>query len=413
MLFCLLLYKWPTVLHPAPEKIKLAKLDSKHVNCVAADPSLSSDNSHNQSSRVLTNGTEFTSKHITADLLPKCPLSHAISGSCDHNGGVLTSKDGDLKLTIPEGAIKEGDLVTLSLASDLYGPFVLPSKRQADVVSPYYWIGVTGSYHFQKPVQVSFQHFAVVTACDPSHYQLLCCEDDDDSYTMRPDVGCSLRFTVQDDISWCTFNTDDFCSYCLFPGCEDPVINRIAAIYLKTQDSHCFTTEIWFSFPISQCLERNKELYTKQGMVLYHKCNHIFEAPCDKSSTYFFTLSYRQDFNGWDVKHCRSKKIKTKEINFYNYYKTMKELKTIEDNSLFPQRFVVNVKKKSGCNTDLNTEIMIALHKNEGETLESIPSTLFVQMSALKEMIANRSRVSITNSVAQRSTTNSGTVPSY
>ena len=257
------------------------------MNCVAADPSLSSDNSHNQSSRVLTNGTEFTSKHIAADLLPKCPLSHAISGSCDHNGGVLTSKDGDLKLTIPEGAIKEGDLVTLSLASDLYGPFVLPSKRQADVVSPYYWIGVTGSYHFQKPVQVSFQHFAVVTACDPSHYQLLCCEDYDDSYTMRPDVGCSLRLTVQDDISWCTFNTDGFCSYCLFPGCEDPIINRIAAIYLKTQDSHCFTREIWFSFPISQCLERNKELYTKKGMVLDHKYNHIFEAPCDKVAHIF------------------------------------------------------------------------------------------------------------------------------
>ena len=81
------------------------------MNCVAADPSLSSDNSHNQSSRVLTNGTEFTSKHITADLLPKCPLSHAISGLCDHNGGVLTSKNGDLKLTIPEGAIKDGDSV--------------------------------------------------------------------------------------------------------------------------------------------------------------------------------------------------------------------------------------------------------------------------------------------------------------
>ena len=171
------------------------------MDCVAADPSPSSDNSHNQSSRVLTNGTEFTSKHITADLLSKCPLSHAISGSCDHNGRVLTSKDGDLKLTIPEGAIKEGDLVTLSLASDLYGPFVLPSKRQADVVIPYYWIGVSGSYHFQKPVQVEFQHFAVVTACDPSHYQLLCCEDDDESYTMQPAVSCNPKFIVQDDIS--------------------------------------------------------------------------------------------------------------------------------------------------------------------------------------------------------------------
>ena len=60
------------------------------------------------------------------------------------------------------------------------------------------------------PVQVEFEHFAVVTACDPPHYQLLCCEDDDEFYTMRPAVGCKLRFTVRDDISWCAFNSDNF-----------------------------------------------------------------------------------------------------------------------------------------------------------------------------------------------------------
>ena len=409
MLFCLLLYKWPTVLHPAPEKIKLAKLDSKHVNCVAADPSVSSDNSHNQSSRVLTNGTEFTSKHITADLLPKCPLSHAISGSCDHNGGVLTSKDGDLKLTIPEGAIKDGDSVKLSLASDLYGPFVLPSKRQADVVSPYYRIRVSGSYHFQKPVQVEFQHFAVVTACDPSHYQLLCCEDGDESYTMRPAVGCNPRFTVRDDISWCTFYTDKFCSYCLLHGCKDPGINRIAALYLKTKNyqylNH-FTPQIWFSLNINHCLRRNKELYTKQGLVLDHTCSYNFKPACDKNSTSCFTLTYPKDVNGWGVKHSRSESIETKEINFYNSYKEKEHLERNEENSLFPERFIVNVTKEPGCNTDLNIEITVTLHKNEGKIPESIaiPFQLFVQISG---MIANR--LSLTDTVAQIRATNTGT----
>ena len=123
---------------------------------------------------------------MTVDLKTKGLLSYSESGSCDHNGGVLTSKYGDLLVTIPKGAIKEDDLVTLSLASDLYGPFILPSKHQSesDVVCPYYWIGVNELYHFQMPVQVEFEHFAVVTACDPSHIKLLCCEDDDESYTM-------------------------------------------------------------------------------------------------------------------------------------------------------------------------------------------------------------------------------------
>ena len=185
----------------------------------------------------------------------KCPLSHAVSVSCDHNGGVLTSEHDDLKLTIPKGAIKEGDVVTISIASDLYGPFVLPSNRQADLASPYYWIGVSGSYHFHKPVQVEFEHFAVVTACDPSHYQLLCCEDDDESYTMRP-VDCDLDFKVHDDISLCTFKTKYFCSLCLYYGCEDLKISKVVALYLKPDDYQYltyFTVEVWFSFHLSRC----------------------------------------------------------------------------------------------------------------------------------------------------------------
>ena len=330
------------------------------------------------------------------DLSTKYPLSPTISGSCDHNGGVLTSKDGDLKLTIPKGAIKDGDLVTLCLASDLYGPFVLPSKHQANVVSPYYWIEVSRSYCFYKPIQVEFQHFAVVSACDPSHFQLLCCEDNDESYTMQP-VDYELSFTVQDDISWCSFYTDHFCSYCLFPGCKDPIINRIAAIYLKTKNYQClthFTAEIWFSFPVKQCLKRNEELYTQEGMVLDKKYCYIFEASCDKHSASYFTLLYQQDVTGWNLKHSLSTKVNTKTVNFYNYYTDRDDLIASEENGLFPQRLIVDATRKSDCNTDLNTEIMITLHKSEGEILEAIPLKLFAPVSAFVKMITNRPSLS-------------------
>ena len=363
----------PAALHP------VSRFKSAKPNCVAIVNSLSPDSSplsdSSPSSCALTKRPELTRNHVIEDLQTECP----ISGLCGHNGGVLTSKDGDLRLTIPKGAIKEGDLVTLSLASDLFGPFVLPSKCPADVVSPYYRIRVTGPYDFQKPVQVEFEHFG---ACDPSHYELLCCEDDDESYTMHPADGYTLKFTIQDDISLCSFYTDKFCSYCLFPGCTDPKINRIAALYLKTKDfqylNH-FTAEIWFSFPISLCLNRNKKLYTNQGMVLDRKNSYIFEAPCDKSSTTYFALSYHQDINGWDVRHSRSTEIDTKEINFYNYYTDKEELKASEENGLFPHRFIVNVTKKSDCNTDLDTAIMITLH-NKKEILKSVSCNLFVQV---------------------------------
>ena len=127
----------------------------------------------------------------------KSPISDGsiVSTTCGCNGKLITSNDG-IALFIPKGAIKEGDSVTIFLATSFCSPFILPSNCQTDLASPYYWIGVSESYCFQKPIQVEIEHFG---ACNPSHYQLLCCEDDDESYTMRP-VDCSINFEVQDNI---------------------------------------------------------------------------------------------------------------------------------------------------------------------------------------------------------------------
>ena len=349
------------------------------------DDSLASDNtydalSHKQKSKAI--GKQMQ-EEMTADLQTKCPLSHAVSTLCDHNGGVLTNEHGDLKLTIPKGAIKEGDVVTFSIASDLYGPFVLPSKCQTDLVSPYYWIGVgiTGSYHFHTKVQVEFEHFAVVTACDPSHYQLLSCEDDDESYTMRP-VDYELEFNTHGDLSLCAFKTKHFCSYCLYHGCNDPMVSRVAALYLKPDDYHYltyFTVEVWFSFHISHCLNTNKVHYKKKRMVLYD--SHSFEISCEESSTSYFTLNYNDNFNGWEIDHSKSTKIKASEINFYNYYTNTAALKESEESSLFPPRFAVNVVRKPECTKDLSTVIKITLCEVEKPD-ETIQFKLYVSISA-------------------------------
>ena len=287
-------------------------------------------------------------------------------------------------MTIPKGAIKDGDLVNICTAVDFYGPFVLPSKCPTSLVSPYYWIGSTNSYRFQKPVKVELEHFAVVTACDPSHYQLLTCADDDESYTMRP-VDYELDFKVQGNISLCTFHTQHFCSYCLWHKSDDLVINRIGAFYLKPENFqwlNYYTVEIWFSFLSSYCLKRNKELYTKNGMVLDTNCACSFEVSSDKRSTSYFSLNYKEDFDGWHVDYCRRKEIQTKDINFLNYCTTFEQLKENEENGLFPPRFILKVTKKSKCDKNLNTSITIALNK-DGELIkpEPVRFNLFVPIS--------------------------------
>ena len=155
----------------------------------------------------------------------KCPLPEKSVKPhiCGYKGGTLISSDGGIKIMVPEGAIHDRDQVIICIGTDSYAPFVLPSQRQTDLVSPYYWIGIVSSYYFRQSIQVEFEYYG---ACDTSHYQLLSCEIDDESYTMRP-VDYDLSFKVQDNVSLCSFQTYHFCSHCLLHGCTDPVIKKI------------------------------------------------------------------------------------------------------------------------------------------------------------------------------------------
>ena len=70
-----------------------------------------------------TGNVQFTVNdlmQLSADLEAVCPLkdSKVMLHTCDYNGGILISKDGSLKITVPRGAIRRGDLVLFSTATD-------------------------------------------------------------------------------------------------------------------------------------------------------------------------------------------------------------------------------------------------------------------------------------------------------
>lgn len=333
-----------------------------------------------------------------------CPLtnSEVLSRTYGHKGGILTSASGDIKITIPKGAIKSEDMVTIATATDLYGPgFAIPSQFQTTgkLVSPYYWIGVAGSYNFQKPIQVEFEHFsAVITS--PSHYVLLACEDSSTkefhTYDMLP-TKYHLNFKVNDDISLCTFETYDFCSYCLLHCYQHHAKNRIGAYYLKPknfQHLNHFSVEIWFSFPISHCSKRNKELYAKENMKLDTGCSYIFETSCGIKSKNYFTISYDDSIDGWHMDHSLSSIIPTEKVNFYNYYKNDKDLRASEESSSYPPRFIIHVKKKAkSAINDLDTNIMVSLHNKKGKRVDFIQFKLFIPCSARAMPITTKNSI--------------------
>ena len=134
--------------------------------------------------------------------------------------------------------------------------------------------------------------------------------------------------------------------------------------------------EIWFTFPITYCLERNKELYTKKGLILDGECS--FEASTHIHSTSYFSLSHMLKKDGWSLDHFPFSEIPTSEVNFYNFYANMGDLMRSEENSQFPPRFIVNVARdyNSKCCMHLDTDIKITLDNTNSEEFK-----LFVPLS--------------------------------
>ena len=105
---------------------------------------------------------------------PKCPIINSSvvlsTSTCDHNAAILSSTYGDIKIIVPEGAIKKGDEVKFDFATALFSPFEIATPNHFNLVSPYYWIGVSTSYCFLKEVEVLFEYFTNNPCYNPSHF---------------------------------------------------------------------------------------------------------------------------------------------------------------------------------------------------------------------------------------------------
>ena len=132
--------------------------------------------------------------------------------------------------------------------------------------------------------------------------------------------------------------------YCLYHCYKDENKHTISASFLMPNLNDLgfqsnFSVEIWFSYAITCCLNRNRELYECRG--LKYVTGYSFEAPSNKKSTHCFTLNYPEKVDGWNISHELSKEIEAKKVNFYNYHKHKGDLQASEENKLFPPRFTV------------------------------------------------------------------------
>ena len=94
----------------------------------------------------------------------ECPMPESmtlVSTLSDYtsDGKTFTDKANDFSLDIPEGAIPEGERLTVDVGVALFGPFQFPEGLRP--VSPVFWVCVrdNNKFNFPKPVAVTLPHF--------------------------------------------------------------------------------------------------------------------------------------------------------------------------------------------------------------------------------------------------------------
>ena len=95
----------------------------------------------------------------TREYIPEWFSPVATLSQCTHDGRNYYDEHNDFGLEIPEGAIPEGESITIDIGVALYGPFQYPEGLRP--VSPVFWVCVRDQKlpQFLEPVKVTIPHF--------------------------------------------------------------------------------------------------------------------------------------------------------------------------------------------------------------------------------------------------------------
>ena len=193
---------------------------------------------------------------IAKYILPKCMTLLFTMFDCTSEGRKFTDEANDFSLEIPEGAIPEGERLTVDVGVALFCPFKFPEGMRP--VSPMFWVCVRDNKNFQfsKPVTVTIPHFLDLNIdddiqslgltflkadhnMDPEGVLKFTQTDGKMNFQPSNKLGflqtlhfCSLCIACKDKLE--IFTKTDFCITSIFPTCALSVETRQYAYFFIT-----------------------------------------------------------------------------------------------------------------------------------------------------------------------------------
>ena len=132
----------------------------------------------------------------------------------DCNGGELFIKEHAVKVTVPAGAIAEGDVIQLEAAAGPVGPYSIPEGYHPISV----YVLLEASYLFKEKLKIEIERDIVVSEdTDISKLCVLTTGKEGlyhgEKWLEMHEDTCEYQYEVNE--STCTLFTDHFCSKCL------------------------------------------------------------------------------------------------------------------------------------------------------------------------------------------------------
>lgn len=216
---------------------------------------------------------------MEAEQTAKVPFLHHEILECDYSGLKYTNPDHDISISIPEGAVSEGDIVHFEFGVTMFGPTMFGLFKfvgDARPISPIAWVCLLEeNYKLKKPYRVILPHVLTQLSNESLQYhqvkvakaehKVFSDDEESKSYKFHPS-GIQPIFGFIGYKSYAALESIHFCFYCLEAN---------QTLELDRNIGYCLVRVIQESIP-------NKVFFLAMyflGTCLRVRVNHAFKRP--------------------------------------------------------------------------------------------------------------------------------------
>ena len=141
----------------------------------------------------------------------------------DASGGEYKNIDHDITLSIPTGAVPQGEILHMEVAAALYGPFDFSNGKRP--ISPILWLCPQENVVLLKPVSIVLPHILVnltqeditkfrIQVAKTDHRDYVTTTEGKRKYVFRP-CSAAMELKLSQERDYVAIKTDHFCFMCL------------------------------------------------------------------------------------------------------------------------------------------------------------------------------------------------------